>query len=56
MDRSRKATRDGNEITLQHKSQREASLSEEIIEEKLALLQASIEQLRQTPSGTATLQ
>jgi len=52
MDRTRKATREGNEITLQHKSQREASLTEEMIEEKLAQLQASIEQL----SGTAELQ
>jgi hypothetical protein len=48
MDRSRKATREGNEITLQHKSQREASLTEEMIEEKLAQLQTSIEQLKQT--------
>ena len=56
MDRSRKATREANEITLQHKSQREASLTEEMIEEKLAQLQASIEQLRQTPTGTAVLQ
>jgi hypothetical protein len=52
MDRTRKATREGNEITLQHKSQREASLTEEMIEEKLAQLQTSIEQL----SGTALLQ
>jgi hypothetical protein len=52
MDRSRKATRKGNEITLQHKSQREAALTEEMIEEKLAQLQASIEQVR----GIAALQ
>ncbi len=52
MDRGRKATREGNEITLQHKSQREASLTEEMIEEKLAQLQASIEKL----SGTTELQ
>jgi len=52
MDRSRKATREGNEITLQHKSQREASLTEEMIEAKLAQLQESIEKL----SGTAELQ
>jgi len=52
MDRTRKATREGNEITLQHKSQREASLTEEMIEEKLAQLQESIEQL----GGTALLQ
>jgi hypothetical protein len=52
MDRTRKATREGNEITLQHKSQREASLTEEMIEEKLAQLQESIKKL----SGTAELQ
>jgi len=52
MDRSRKASREGNEITLQHKSQQDASLTEEMIEEKLAQLQGSIEQL----SGTAELQ
>ena len=52
MDRSRKATREGNEITLQHKSQQDALLTEEMIEEKLAQLKASIEQLR----GAAVLQ
>jgi hypothetical protein len=52
MDRTRKATREGNEITLQHKSQQDASLTEEMIEKKLAQLQASIEQL----SGTALFQ
>ena len=56
MDRSRKATREGNEVTLQHKSQKEALLIEELIEEKLLQLQASIEQLEQTPEGTAELQ
>ena len=56
MDRSRKATREGNEITLQHKSQAEALLIEELIEEKLAQLQASVEQLKETPEGTANLQ
>ena len=56
MDRSRKANREGNEITLQHKSQQDVSLTEEMIEGKLAQLQASIEELKQTPSGTAMLQ
>ncbi len=56
MDRSRKANREGNEDTLQHKSQRDALLTEEMIEGKLAQLQASIEQLKQTPEGTAMLQ
>jgi hypothetical protein len=56
MDRSRKANREANEATLQHKSRREALLVEQMIEEKLAQLQASIEQLKQTPEGIAELQ
>lgn len=48
MDRSRKATREGNEITLQHKSQQEALLTAEMIEARLAQLQASIEKMRGT--------
>ena len=56
MDRSRKATREGNEVTLQHKSQKEARLIAELVEESLAQLQASIERLEQTPEGTAELQ
>jgi hypothetical protein len=56
MDRSRKATREGNEVTLQHKSQQETVLIEELVEENLAQLQASIAQLQQTPAGTAELQ
>ena len=56
MDRSRKATREGNEVTLQHMSPKDAFLIEELVEEKLARLQASIEQLKQTPEGTIDLQ
>jgi len=56
MDRSRKANREVNEATLQHKSGREASLIEEMIEEKLVQLQVSIEQLQQTPEGISELQ
>jgi len=56
MDRSRKATREGNEVTLQHMSPKEALLIEELVKAKLANLQASIEQLKQTPEGTAELQ
>ena len=55
MDRSRKATRVGNEATLQHKSRKQAELIEELVEEKLAELQASLEQLQQTPAGRAEL-
>ena len=56
MDRSRKATREGNEITLQHVSPKEAHLIEEMVEGNLAQLLASIEQLKQTPEGAAELQ
>lgn len=56
MDRSRKATREGNEVTLQHMSPKEALLIEELVEEKLVRLQASIELLKQTPEGTVELQ
>jgi hypothetical protein len=55
MDRSRKANRERNEITLQYKSRQEALRIERLVEEKLAELQASLEQLRQTPEGTAEL-
>ena len=55
MDRSRKANREGNEVTLQHKSRKEALLIEKLVEEKLAELQASMEQLKQTPEGMAEL-
>ncbi len=56
MDRSRKANREGNEITLQHKSERELFLDQELVEEKLAQLQASLDRLKQTPEGIALLQ
>ena len=56
MDRSRKATREGNEVTLQHKSQHETLLVDELNEDKVTQLLASIEQLKQTPSGAAELQ
>jgi hypothetical protein len=49
VDRSRKATREGTEATLKHMSPKEALLIEELVEEKLAQLQASLEQLRGTP-------
>jgi len=56
MDRSRKATREGNEVTLQHMSPKEALLIGELVEQKLAQLQASMEQLKQTPEGSIDLQ
>ena len=56
MDRSRKANREGTEVTLQHTSRKEGLLIDELVEGKLAQLQALIEQLKQTPEGTVQLQ
>jgi hypothetical protein len=56
MDRSRKANREVNEATLQHVSKGEAQLIEELVEGKLAELQATVEQLKQTPAGIAQLE
>jgi vacuolar-type H+-ATPase subunit I/STV1 len=56
MDRTRKANREVNEATLQHVSKGEALLIAEVIEQKLAELQASVEQMRQTPDGVAQLE
>lgn len=56
MDRTRKATREDNEVTLQHQSRNESLQIAALVEEKLAELQASIEQLKQTPAGLAELQ
>lgn len=55
MDRTRKATRQGNEVTLQHKSQQDELLSEELAEKKLSQLQTSIDLLRRTSKGLAML-
>ena len=51
MDRSRKATREGNEVTLQHQSGQDALLLQELNEENLSQLLASIEQLKQDGHG-----
>lgn len=51
MDRSRKANRTGNEETLQHQSVPETLRIEELVEEKLAELQAALAKLGQTPAG-----
>lgn len=56
MDKSRKANREDNEITLQYQTRREILLEEEFSEDKLAQLLASITQLDQTPTGAAELQ
>ena len=56
MDKSRKANREGNEITLQYKTRQETLLQEELNEGKLTQLLAFISQLDQTPTGAAELQ
>ncbi|MCE9607232.1 MAG: hypothetical protein K8U03_20290 [Planctomycetia bacterium] len=56
MDRSRKANREGSEVTLQHKSRQEALGVEEHCEEKLAQLLTFVHSLEQTPPGATELQ
>lgn len=56
MDTSRKANREEHEITLQYKSRQETVLDEKLVEENLAQLLTSIEQLKQTPPGAAELE
>lgn len=56
MDRSRKANREGSEITLQHQSRQKAMGVEELCEDKLTQLSAFIRSLEQTPPGAAELQ
>ena len=56
MDNSRKANREDNEITLQYKSRQETLLDDELAEDKLKELLASISQLGQTPPGVAEFQ
>ena len=56
MDKSRKANRDDNEITLQYKSRQETLLEEELGEDKLKELLEFISQIDQTPTGAAELQ
>ena len=56
MDRSRKANREGNEITLQYKTRQEILNEEEFSEDKLTQLLAFISQHEQTPAGAAELQ
>ncbi len=56
MDRSRKANSQANEVTLQHQSPAEALLLEEQYQEKLAQLEASIEQSKQTPAEAELLE
>lgn len=55
MDRTRKATREGNEVTLHHRTENDVLRIAEIVAEKLVELQASIELLKQMPAGAAEL-
>ena len=56
MDRTRKANREDDEATLQYRTKNEALDEAELIEDKLAQLQATIAQMEQTPQGLAELQ
>ncbi len=55
MDRTRKATREGNEATLHHRTESDALRIAEIVAEKLVALEALIEQLKQAPARAAEL-
>ena len=56
MDKSRKANRGDNEITLQYKSQQEMLLEAELYKDKLTKMLAVISQLEETSAGAAELQ
>jgi hypothetical protein len=56
MDTTRKATREGNEKTLQYQSLQDARLVEELNENHLRQLLEFIVRLKETPPGIAELQ
>ena len=56
MDRSRKANREGSEVTLQHQSRQEALGVEELCEDKLTQLLVFVRSLGQTPAGSVEIQ
>jgi hypothetical protein len=56
MDRSRKASREGNDTTFQYKSWQETLLDAELIEDKLTQLLAFIADLEHETAGSAHLQ
>lgn len=56
MDRSRKENREGRERTFQYKSRPQALLDDELAEDKLAQLLSFIQELKQTPTGSADLE
>ncbi len=55
MDRRRKANRADDEVTLQHQSRPEELRMEELAEENLQRLQASMEEQGETPAGALLL-
>ena len=55
MDRSRRASRDGNEKTMQYKSQQVMRLDEEMVERRLTQLLTFVGQLERTPTGIAEI-
>jgi len=56
VDKSRKANRKDNEITLQYETRQEQLLGEELSEDKLTQLLAFVSRLEQTPHGAVELQ
>jgi hypothetical protein len=56
MDASRKASREGNETTLQYQSPHDALLTEELNEERLRQLLEFMSRLKETPPGVAEIQ
>jgi hypothetical protein len=56
LDTSRKATREGNETTLQYQSPQDALLVEELNEDQLTRLLKFVSHLEQTPAGVTELQ
>jgi len=56
MDASRKANREGNEITLQYKSRQDALLVDDLNSDKLRQLLEFVNGLKRTPPGAAELQ
>ena len=56
MDASRKATREGNETTLQYQSPQDALLVEERNEGLLTQLLESVNRLKETPPGAAEIE
>ena len=56
MDTTRKATREGNETTLQYQSPQDVLLTEELNEERLRQLLEFMSRLKESPPGVAELQ